>query len=101
MAQLFMHTPREMADRLALQARELRLTKGWSRDTLARRAGVTPSSLKRFENNGLASLDLVLKVAQALGRLDSFADLLIPPPASTLAELERRISPRPRQRGRK
>jgi transcriptional regulator with XRE-family HTH domain len=101
MAQLFLHTPQEIADLLAQRARQLRLARSWSRDTLSSRAGVTSSSLKRFENTGLASLDLVLKVAQALGRLDDFADILKPPPASTMAELERRTGSPRRQRGRK
>jgi transcriptional regulator with XRE-family HTH domain len=94
-------TPGELASNLAAQAKALRLFKGWTRDTMARRAGVTPSSLKRFENTGQASLDLVLKVAHALGRLDEFEQLFQPPAAQSIAELEQRSTGPRRKRGRR
>jgi hypothetical protein len=61
---------------------------------------VSAASLKRFENTGKASLELVLKVAQALGCLDEFEDVFKPPPAQTLAEIEKRAARRTRKRGR-
>jgi transcriptional regulator with XRE-family HTH domain len=93
-------TPSEAATRLAERARSLRLDSNWTRATLSDRAGVSVASLKRFENTGMASLDLVLKVAHALGRMDEFAALLAPPEARTLAELERRVDRPQRRRGR-
>jgi transcriptional regulator with XRE-family HTH domain len=69
--------PAEMGRLLADRARGLRLLKGWTRNTLAQRAGVTAASLKRFEATGKASLELVLKVAYALARLDEFGKLLV------------------------
>ena len=60
---LTLKTPTEMAVALAQQAKALRLLKGWTRATMAARAGVTASSLKRFEQTGKASVELVLKVA--------------------------------------
>ena len=93
-------TPEETGRVLGGRIRELRLQQDWSRETLATRAGVTAASLKRFENTGQASLDLVLRVAFALGRLGDFEGLLTPPAASTLAELERQTRIRPRKRGR-
>lgn len=85
-----------MANRL----RALRLSKGWTRATLAARSGISPASLKRFENTGKASLDLLLKAAHALSRLDEFNKLLPPPAARTMAELEERAAKPPRRRGR-
>ena len=67
---------------------------------LARRAGVTAASLKRFETTGKASLELVLKVAHALARLDEFDNLFHPPAAQSIAELEQRAAKPARKRGR-
>ena len=97
---LSLSTPEEIGRLLGQRTREQRLLHDWSRDTLAARAGVTPASLKRFENTGHASLDLVLRVALALGRLGDFEGLLSRPEASTLAELQRQARNRPRKRGR-
>jgi transcriptional regulator with XRE-family HTH domain len=92
--------PSEMAQCLAERVRALRLLEGWTRNTLASRAGVTPASLKRFETTGKASIDLVFKVAYALGRLGDFGPLLDPPPARSVEELESRIRAPVRKRGR-
>jgi len=93
-------TPGEMGKALGNQAKAIRLLKGLKRDTLAERAGVSAASLKRFENAGKASLELVLKVAQVLGALDEFKEIFRPPPAQSLAELEKQASRRTRKRGR-
>ena len=92
--------PGEQAKVLAARVRELRLRKRWTRRTLAQRAGISEASLKRFETAGLASLELVLKVAHALARLEEFNKLLLPPVANSLAELEARVITPVRQRGR-
>ena len=94
-------SPAEMGSSLAERLRALRLLKGWTRETMAQRAGVSSASLKRFETSGRASLDLVLKVAHALDRLEEFSRILQPPPARSIAELEERArKPAPR-RGRR
>ena len=92
--------PGERARILADRARTLRLLKSWTRDTLAERAGISPSSLKRFENTGKASLELVLKVAHALGRLEEFDQLLQAPLVQSIEELEQRTAQPTRKRGR-
>ena len=92
--------PAELAKSLADRAKALRLLKGWTRNTLARRAGVTAASLKRFESTGKASLELVLKVAHALARLEEFSRLLQPPSARTIEELEQRAARPVPKRGR-
>lgn len=99
-ALLTLTTPREMGLSLARRLRELRLLKVWTRETLAARAGVSAASLKRFETQGKASLDLVLRVAHALGRLNDFAEILQLPPAAGIAELERRAAKPLPKRGR-
>lgn len=91
-ALLSLITPREMGLSLARRLRELRLLKAWTRETLAARAGVSAASLKRFETQGRASLDLVLRLAHALNRLNDFAEILQLPPATSIAELDRRTA---------
>lgn len=92
--------PVETGKALAERMRALRLGKGWTRETLAKRSGISAASLKRFENTGKSSLELVLKAAHALARLEEFNALLSPPPARTLAELEERAAKPERKRGR-
>ena len=92
--------PAEMGRFLADRTKALRLLKCWTRKTLSERAGVSVSSLKRFETTGKASLGLVLKVAHALSRLDEFGRLFELPPAQSIEELERRIATPNRKRGR-
>ncbi len=89
----------DAAGLLAGRVMELRLAEGWKRETLAARAGVTTASLKRFERTGKASLELVLKVAGALGRLEDFRKVLEPAEFRTMAELERHAQVARRQRG--
>jgi transcriptional regulator with XRE-family HTH domain len=99
-ALLSLMTPAEMGKLLADRAKALRLIKGWTRGTLAQRAGVSAASLKRFETTGKASLELVLKVAHALDRLEEFRKLLQPPEARSIEELERRAAKPIPKRGR-
>jgi HTH-type transcriptional regulator / antitoxin HipB len=98
--QVAFSTPDEVSRFIADRARALRLIKGWKRDTLAGRAGVSAGSLKRFESTGKASLELVLKISHALGRLDEFARLLEPPDPRSMADLEERSRGPERKRGR-
>lgn len=93
--------PAEMGLLLAQRVKTLRLMKNWTRDVLAKRAGVSASSLKRFETKGLASLELVLKLGFALSRLEEFSALFQPPPAQNIAELEKITTSNLRKRGRK
>ena len=87
--------PGETGQLLADRAKALRLGRSWTRATLASRAGVSSASLRRFETTGKASLELVLKVARALGRLEEFSKLLVPPPARSIEELENRTAKKP------
>ena len=93
-------SPMEMGKLLAERLRALRLVKGWTRKTLAKRAGISSASLKRFENFGKASLELVLKIAHALDRLDELDKIFRSSVPQSLAELEQRAAQPARQRGR-
>ncbi len=95
-----LHTPEQVSVTLAMRMRGLRLAKGWKQATLADRAGVSLASLRRFEASGRISLRSLLKLAFALNRLDDFAALVKPPPASSIAELEALERKPSRKRGR-
>ena len=98
-AQLTLTGPSDVARALADRVKALRLLRGWTQATLARRAGVTAASYRRFETTGKASLELVLKVAHVLARLEEFDQLLQPPPARSIEELERQTARPARKRG--
>jgi len=93
--------PAEMGLSLALRIKTLRLMKNWTREYLAIRAGVSVSSLRRFETSGMASLELVMKLAFAFSRLEEFSTLFLPPQAQSIAELESSANSKLRKRGRK
>lgn len=99
MSHYSLQTPEQVRADLASRVRALRLTKGWKQATLAERSGVSLASLRRFETTGKISLDSLLKLAFSLYRLDDFDDLLKPPPAATIDDLDRPTQPS-RKRGR-
>jgi transcriptional regulator with XRE-family HTH domain len=94
-------TPEETAQQLAAKIRALRLARNWKQSTLAERSGVTLASLRRFEHTGQASLQNLLKLAFALGRLDDFESPLQTPIAESIAELEASTDLRRPKRGSK
>ena len=81
-------TPIETATILADRFKKLRLQTGYKRSTLAKRSGVTESSLKRFESSGQISLKNLLRLAQSIGRLEEFSHLFVPAEATSLSELK-------------
>ena len=94
-----MHTPGAMQIELARRVRDARLAIGLTQITLAKRSGVTLATLRRFEQTGLVSLNYLLRICHALGRLDEFDLLLRPPPAPTMAALTARATEPKRKRG--
>lgn len=83
-----LHSPDEIARQLADRIRADRLRRGWKQETLAERSGVSLPTVRRYERTGRTSVDNLLKLCHALGRLDEFAELLKSEPASSIAELE-------------
>jgi transcriptional regulator with XRE-family HTH domain len=99
-APIQLHNPDEIAGLLAERVRAERLHREWKQETLADRSGVSLPTIRRYERTGRTSLENMLKLCHALGRLDEFADLLTPPPASSIDELAARTAPKPtRKRG--
>ncbi len=70
-----LHTPSEVRHALAGRFKVLRLAKNIAQEELATRSGVSWSSLKRFEREGLIALDSLLRIALVLDCLDDFERL--------------------------
>lgn len=69
-------TPKEMMRMMAENIRAIRKEQKISQKKLAEISGVTYSSFLRFENTGMVSLESLLKICNALGRLDEFETIL-------------------------
>jgi len=83
-----LHDPREIARLLADRLRAERLRRQWKQQTLAERSGVSLPTVRRYELTGRTSLENLLKLCHALGRLDEFTQLLPPPRATSIQELQ-------------
>ena len=92
-------TPNEAKLLIAKRVVRLRLYHNWSRETLALRAGISHSTLKKFENTGDISLERLLKLASVLGKMDGFNNLFEIPEANNSRELKRQEEANKRQRG--
>jgi transcriptional regulator with XRE-family HTH domain len=55
----------------------LRKERNWTQEELADRSGVSYGSIKRFERLGQISFESLLKIAEALDRLEEFETLFI------------------------
>jgi transcriptional regulator with XRE-family HTH domain len=65
-------TPRDVQQELAGRFKARRLSMNLTQEGLARRSGVSWSSLKRFESTGLIALDSLLRLALVLDCLADF-----------------------------
>ena len=88
-------TPGDIAKILSERHKDLRLSKKWKRTTLSERSGVNVASIIRFEQTAKISLNNFLKLLFALGRLDEADNLLLPPVAGSIDELEKSEGPLP------
>jgi transcriptional regulator with XRE-family HTH domain len=90
--------PADVRRAIAKRVRLLRIQGNWKQQDLASRAGISLRTLNRFERTGAATVDTLLRVAHALGRLADFASVLQPPPIRSLSELEPDRPPKQRVR---
>ncbi|WP_271408055.1 helix-turn-helix domain-containing protein [Pseudomonas sp. Q1-7] len=67
--------PGELAQKIGANAREARLAQNLSRKSLAQMAGVSESTIKRFESKGQVTLDALVLIATALGATRQLAEL--------------------------
>jgi len=92
-------TIKDVEEQLASRLRALRLAANWKQTTLAERSGVSLGSLRRFETTGQISLQNLLRLAWALGRLEELAGLFEPPEVRSIRELEESANAPKRKRG--
>lgn len=83
---------------LAARAKAVRLTRNMTQVELAQRAGVSVSSLKRFEAKGLASLDLVARIALILDGAEALEAVFAVSAPKSIDDL---VEKQPRRRARK
>lgn len=67
-----LNTPQEIRQEIAKRAKGRRLARNLSQEGLARRAGISPGTIKRFEKTGHISIDSFLKIALVLDAASEF-----------------------------
>lgn len=93
-------TPQDIRLELAARAKAVRLMQNLSQEGLARRAGVSAGTIKRFEKTGHISIDSLLKISVVLDAAGAFDQIFAPrqkAPASIDELLKETVLP---QRGR-
>lgn len=96
MLSFLLKPPAALLEDLGTRAKDARLALGWTRKTLATRAGVPEATIKRFETTGRIGTASLIDIAIALDCAEAFESLFAPKPIASIAELETRR----RKRGR-
>jgi DNA-binding Xre family transcriptional regulator len=91
--------PKAIMLEIAKREKERRLFFNYKRSTLAKKAGITEASLKRFELTGKIAFDSLLKLGFALDCLEDFLNLFPKPSAHSIKELEKQYQSKTRKRG--
>ncbi len=89
--------PGELAQQVGAHAREARLAQNLSRKSLAVMAGVSESTIKRFESNGQITLEGLVLIATALGATRQIAELFTHEHPISLKEIKQTGRSRGRQ----
>lgn len=79
--------PMEIQKEIARKEKERRKDKGLTQEELARRAGLSLSSLRRFEQTGEISFASLVKIGSVLDDEKAFLDLFAPQEYQTMKEL--------------
>jgi len=96
---VYLRTVREVQTGIAGRFKARRLAMNLTQRELAARSGVTFSSLKRFEREGLIALDSLLNLALVLNCLDDFDKLAAEsPPISATQSLDALLATPARRR---
>jgi transcriptional regulator with XRE-family HTH domain len=83
---VYLKTVQEVQAGIAGRFKARRLAMNLTQNELAARSGVTFSSLKRFEREGLIALDSLLNLALVLNCLDDFDELAVESSASSATQ---------------
>jgi transcriptional regulator with XRE-family HTH domain len=79
--------PGSVQKQIGTRVRLLRLAEGWTQADLARRTGVSKGTIERLEREANVTLPRLLRVAAALGVLDSFTRLFPAPEPRSIEEM--------------
>ena len=93
-------TKAEIAREIAQRCRSLRLEQNVTQEELANRAGIAPRTYRRFEQEGLISLERLIAVIHSLNRISELEMILLPSPVQDLDEIERPKPLRKRSRSK-
>ena len=94
-------SPFEVAKEIAKKAQGKRLKLNFSQKTLSEKSGVSYGTLKKFEQKGQISLASLLKIALALGEMDTFERLFTKGDDALPLSLDELLGEHMRKRGRK
>lgn len=79
--------PMEIQKEIARKEKERRKDRGLTQEELARRAGLSLSSLRRFEQTGEISFASLVRIGSVLDDEKAFLDLFAPQEYQTMKEL--------------
>ena len=97
---VYLRTVQEIQTGIAGRFKARRLAMNLTQSELAARSGVTWSSLKRFEREGLIALDSLLNLALVLNCLDDFDKLAAESPLNSATQsLDALLATPARRRG--
>lgn len=88
-------SPADFLEIIAENHKTLRKQKNITESELAKRSGVSLSSIKRFESTGQIPLESLLKLSQVLNHLDDFDKILNP--IKNYEEIEKLFSDKTRR----
>jgi transcriptional regulator with XRE-family HTH domain len=97
---LTLYTPAELVRSVGKRAAALRLAGGRRQVDLAAAAGISPSTLKRFEAGETVAFEVVVRVALALGDESGIAALFSEPDRRSFEDILR-SQDAPRRRARR
>lgn len=92
--------PIDLQRMLGDKAKALRLYYGYKRITLSEKSGVSPETIRNFEQTGKITLENFLKIAFALDESRKLHSLFDLPELTSISEIEARQQPLPK-RGRR
>ncbi len=92
--------PVDLQKMLGKKAKILRLHYGYKRTTLSEKSGVSPETIRNFEQSGKITLANFLKIAFALDESNKLGSLFELPEVTSISDIESRQQPLPK-RGRR
>jgi len=95
------NNPDSIAKELAMRVKKQRLSLNMTQQMLADKSGVSLGSIKRFEQQGLISLQHILHIAVVLNAAEDFANLFTRPNYNSIDELAKLKKEHIRKRARK